>query len=230
MTDRNFIKVHGLTRKNSAKGAKTTESSTTTTTSGGGADHSRSSSSLNERSPLVSHASPLPLVAKGRHCVDLVNAYNLEERVQRQIGERLGHARALDLPICVIFAFTIVGGGATPTEQPQCRIVDSDAFEQDTDNVLQLSAQGQCITLDQLCLDLAGRFPKVYKEVVAVVRHIRQAEPQVHLILQKKTFKQRNQAPFSFNSMREWYARVTTPLLHGDYYCIVGDFAQAHCH
>jgi len=182
---------------------------------------SSTATNMNERTPLVPNAMPSPLVNRGHnHHMDVINTCNLTEAVQRQIDDRLKQARATEEATCILFAFVIVyGGGDNNTDA--CRTISNhEDFENDAENVLQLAPYGDPTPLDKLCL-ATQRFTKIYKQVGAMWRHIKQTEPQVHLILQKRSFKQRNTG----SHVRLW-DRLCTPLLNGDYYTIVADFVQ----
>lgn len=200
-----------LPRKKSVDRERTSESTSTS-----------SRSAPTERTALLTN--PIPLVIANnnnnnntagpnssarQHHIDVINNYNLSDNVKRHIGERVAQARTDDAVWCTVFAFTIVG--------EQCRsVLNTEAFEADTTNVL--APQGHVITLDQLCVE-TRRFAKTYKEVIMIVRHLRQTEPQLRLILEKRALKQHNSAG-------DWLARWRAPLLTGDYYTIIADFAQ----
>jgi hypothetical protein len=176
--------------------------------------HSRA---LTETSSLVQNTrEPIkqPTVTRGQY-LDPINNFNLVTNVQNHITATLASARDNQVPMVVIFAFTIIGNKA-------CRVADCDAFEADKTKTQFQGTSGKAITLNQLCID-ARKSTRIYTEVNAIFRFMAKHEPGVHMILEKWPFRQANQVD-------DWFERLRTPSISGHYYTIICDFVQCHHH
>jgi hypothetical protein len=206
-----FIKIPPLSRKKGTSHGTVTTKASRTQQSVSKKPHNNET--LTEQSPLVVVA-PEPTNRVQDHYTNLINTGNMIDRVRTRITLLVENARRENQPTFVAYAFTVVGTTGTTVN-------DTVAFVNDKANIELLGNGAKATTMLQFRTDTRQLYG-IQREAIAVMELIKEIDPSVDIILEKRFFKKSN-------TDESWLSRLRTPALFGIYYVIVGDRELAKC-